>query len=193
MCGNMVDIQSPTAEIRRGNKKRRKKERQTDRRKPGFYICSSSFLAVSDWMSTILQHMICGLSANLECTSEMCYTWLAENTGRENDAKNGHLGTIAQLCREFGAPQLLSTASASWQRYCTASSSGRQPNCAALNRGRRLCSAGRPSHWALAHILVLSEFFVHVLLLDIFIINQDDDDDDPQSSTIFCASSCKPI
>jgi len=32
------------------------------------------------------------------------------------------------------------------------SSSGRQPNCAALNRGRRLCSAGRPSRWALAHI-----------------------------------------
>ena len=34
------------------------------------------------------------------------------------------------------------------------SSSGRQPNCAALNKGRHLCSAGRPSCWALAHILV---------------------------------------
>jgi len=33
-------------------------------------------------------------------------------------------------------------------------SSGRQPNFAALNRGRHLCSAGRPSRWALAHILV---------------------------------------
>jgi len=43
---------------------------------------------------------------------------------------------------------------ASWQCYCTASSSGRQPNFAALNRGRHLCSAGRPSGWALAHILV---------------------------------------
>ena len=32
------------------------------------------------------------------------------------------------------------------------SSSGRQPNFAALNRGRHLYSAGRPSHWALAHI-----------------------------------------
>jgi len=29
---------------------------------------------------------------------------------------------------------------------------------AALNRGRHLCSAGRPSHWALAHILVLHYF-----------------------------------
>jgi len=44
---------------------------------------------------------------------------------------------------------------ASWQRYCTASSSRRQSNFAALNRGRHLCSAGRPSGWALAHILVL--------------------------------------
>ena len=34
------------------------------------------------------------------------------------------------------------------------SSSGRQPNFVALNRGRHLCSAGRPSGWALAHILV---------------------------------------
>ena len=35
------------------------------------------------------------------------------------------------------------------------SGSGRQPNFAALNRGRHLYSAGRPSHWALAHILVV--------------------------------------
>jgi len=34
------------------------------------------------------------------------------------------------------------------------SSSERHPNFAALNRGRHLCSAGRPSRWALAHILV---------------------------------------
>jgi len=34
------------------------------------------------------------------------------------------------------------------------SSNGRQPNFAALNRGRHLYSAGRPPPWALAHILV---------------------------------------
>jgi len=33
-------------------------------------------------------------------------------------------------------------------------SSGRQPNFAALNKGRHLYSAGRPSRWVLAHILV---------------------------------------
>ena len=43
----------------------------------------------------------------------------------------------------------------SWQRYCTATSSGRQPNFAALNRGCHLYSPGRPSRWALAHILVI--------------------------------------
>jgi len=35
------------------------------------------------------------------------------------------------------------------------SSIGRQPNFAALNRGRHLYSAGRPSRWALAHIYSL--------------------------------------
>jgi len=36
------------------------------------------------------------------------------------------------------------------------SSSGREPKFAALSRGRHVYSAGRPSRWALAHILVLS-------------------------------------
>jgi len=54
--------------------------------------------AVVDWMSTILLHVAL-IRANLECKSEMCYTWLAGNTGCKNDAKNCHLRTIAQLCR----------------------------------------------------------------------------------------------
>ena len=40
------------------------------------------------------------------------------------------------------------------------SSSGHQPNFAALNRGRHLYSAGRPSRWALAHILVVRLFYL---------------------------------
>ena len=40
------------------------------------------------------------------------------------------------------------------------SSSGRQPNFVALNRGRHLYLAGRPSHWALAHISSLVYFLV---------------------------------
>ena len=42
------------------------------------------------------------------------------------------------------------------------SSIGRQPNFAALNRGRHLYSAGRSSRWALAHILVT---FLHYSFL----------------------------
>jgi len=45
----------------------------------------------------------CGLSANLECMYEMCSTRLAENTGRKNDAKNRHLGTIVQLYRAISS------------------------------------------------------------------------------------------
>jgi len=40
------------------------------------------------------------------------------------------------------------------------SSSGCQPNFAALNRGRHLYSVGQPSRWALVHILVLSSFLL---------------------------------
>jgi len=35
---------------------------------------------------------------------------------------------------------------------------------AALNRGHHLCSAGRPSRWALAHILVVKTFRYNNLL-----------------------------
>jgi len=43
------------------------------------------------------------------------------------------------------------------------SSSELQPNFAALNRGRHLYSAGRPSRWALAHILVYLFFNVYYI------------------------------
>ena len=48
--------------------------------------------AVADWMSTCLG-----------CRSEMCCTWLAGNTGCKNDAKNRHLGIIAQICRAISS------------------------------------------------------------------------------------------
>jgi len=43
------------------------------------------------------------------------------------------------------------------------SSSQRQPNFAVLNRGRHLHSSGRPSRWALAHILVV--FFPQITVV----------------------------
>ena len=49
--------------------------------------------------------------------------------------------------------------------------SGRQPNFAALNRRRHLYSAGRPSRWALAHILVFFCFFVTARRLSQSVVN----------------------
>ena len=46
---------------------------------------------------------------------------------------------------------------------CTASSSGRQPDLAALSRGRHLYSAGRPSRWALAHISSTHYFTFYIV------------------------------
>ena len=61
------------------------------------------FLAESQWSEIGCLpyfHTWYGLSVNLECSSEMCCTWLAENTGRKNDAKNRHLGTTARFLAE---------------------------------------------------------------------------------------------
>ena len=154
-------------------------------------------------------HTRCGLSANLECTSETSCIRLAENTGR----KNRHLSTIAQLCWAISSQlrhvsrtekkllnsNTFSTSSDNmvnfglrptngWDLLATLghpckfqrgsrlgsvtaqhSSSGRQPNFAALNRRRHLYSAGRPSRWELAHILVISAF--HFQLLRLFVRN----------------------
>jgi len=145
--------------------------------------------AAADWTSTILPHMLWP-SANLECRSEMCCTWLAGNTGHKKIAiaqlcraissELRHVSTVgknllnsktsstcpdnmvnfglltAGICwRVWGSPanfERVSHLSSVTARHC---SSGRQPNFATLNRGRHLHSAGRPSRWALAHILVV--------------------------------------
>ena len=151
-----------------------------------FFLFHRLISAVRDWMSIPYFNTWCGLSANLECRSEMCCMWLAENTGHKNDAKNRHLGTITQLCRAISSqlrhvstigkklvkqqyllhmsPQYGELRPTSgWDRFgslghpsyfqwlprlgsVTAwhSSSGREPNFAALNGGRHLYSTGRP-------------------------------------------------
>jgi len=69
------------------------------------------------------------------------YGELRSTNGWDRLAGLGHL-IIFQRVSRLGSVT-------AWQ-----SSSGRQPNFAALNRGRHLCLAGRPSRWALADILV---------------------------------------
>jgi len=43
-------------------------------------------------------HTWCGISANLECRSEMWCRRIVENSGRKKSPKIHHVGTIAQLC-----------------------------------------------------------------------------------------------
>ena len=83
MCQSMVNIQSPTAEIRRGKKRKKKKKKEERNRmklecgpmpnvmvalwnRETIYIFILFLLlffarlisAVGDWMSTILRHMV---------------------------------------------------------------------------------------------------------------------------------------
>jgi len=62
-----------------------------------FFFFSCLFSAVADWMSTIYFHTWCGLSANVECRSEMCCMRLAENTPRKN-SPSGHYRTALSGC-----------------------------------------------------------------------------------------------
>jgi len=61
-----------------------------------FFLFSSSILN-SRMQTGCLRyvHTWCGLSANLECRSEMCCTRLAENTGRKNSPSAPHRKTLS--------------------------------------------------------------------------------------------------
>ena len=82
------------------------------------------------------------LNSNTSSTCPPQYGELRPTTGWDRFVSLGHPWKFQRVWR-------LGSVSA---RH---SSSGRQPNFAALNRGRHLYSAGRPSRWALAHILVI--------------------------------------
>ena len=59
----------------------------------------------------------------------------------------------AEICwRVWGHPCKFQRVSRLCSVTARHSSIGHPPNFAALNRGRHLCSAGRPSLWAFAHI-----------------------------------------
>jgi len=139
--------------------------------------------------------MWCGLSANLECRSDMCCTWLAENTGCKKSPKIRHHHTSLSGCiflskapiynrkqnllksnlthmssqygelrptsgwdqfGSFGHPTKFQWVLCLGSITARHSSSGRQANFAVLKRGCHLYSAGRPSCWALAYILIMA-------------------------------------
>ena len=109
--------------------------------------------------------------------TEYCYCycstfhWIANNHGSscpDNMVTSAHWRL--RSVPEFGVPLQISTGFASWQRYCTPSSSGRQPNFVALNRRRHLCSAGRPSRWALAHISSSQSIATAIAILSVVLL-----------------------
>ena len=78
-----------------------------------WFLLSSFFLASSQPSQIEFLpyfHTWCGLSANVECRSEMCCTRLTEYTGRKKLPKIRHLRTIAQICRAVSSqPRHIST------------------------------------------------------------------------------------
>jgi len=63
-----------------------------------FFFFLAFFLALSQQSQTgciPYLHTWCGLNANLECRSEMCCTWLAENTGRKKSPSRHHRTTLS--------------------------------------------------------------------------------------------------
>jgi len=73
-----------------------------------------------------------------------------------------HFGPLAaEIGPVVWAPQLISTGFASWQRYCTAFWWWASAKLCGVKQRAPPYSAGRPSRWASAHILV-----VYVLMLE---------------------------
>jgi len=60
-------------------------------------VVSSCFPRLSSVVADCLPyfHTSCGLRENLECRSEMCCTWLAENTGRKKSPYAHHRTTLS--------------------------------------------------------------------------------------------------
>jgi len=69
-----------------------------------FYLLLSSFFPQRSEIGCLPYfHTWCGPSANLECMSEVCCTWLAGNAGPKISPKMRHLGTIVQFCRTISS------------------------------------------------------------------------------------------
>jgi len=113
-------------------------------------------------LGTIAQ--VCrAISSQLRYISTIGKNLLSSNISSTRSHNMVNFGPVAaEIFGEFGEPLQISTVSRLGSVTARHSSSGRQPNFAALNRGRHLYSAGRPSRWALAHI---SSFYLFPRLI----------------------------
>ena len=69
---------------------------------------------------------------------------------------SGGCCSVAEFCQVQNSLCILQVLRSPIGSVARHSSSGHEPNFAALSTGRHLYSAGRPSRWALAHILACS-------------------------------------
>ena len=85
---------------------------------------------------------------------------LSSNTSSTSPYNMVNFGPLAAEIdwRVWGTPCKFQRVSPLGRVAARHSSIGRQPNFAALNRGRHLYSAERPSRWALAHISSFPKF-----------------------------------
>jgi len=92
-------------------------------------------------------HTWCGLSAKLECRSEICCTRLAENRGCKNNAKNHHLRTIAQLCQAISSQlrHVLTIEKKLVKQQYLLHMSSQYAECQPTNGWDRLASFGHPA------------------------------------------------
>jgi len=102
------------------------------------------FQRVSHLGSITARHLVVGISQTLQHRTEGA-TYV-----RQGDHHVGHWPTFwfGHVCMYVCKRSVRSLDCVIGNRF------------AALNRGRHLCSAGRPSRWALAHVLVWSCMYV---------------------------------
>jgi len=100
------------------------------------------------------------ISSQLRHISTIRKNLLSSNVSPTRPYNMAHFGPLAAeiLLASLGHPCQFQRISCLGSITARHSSIGRQPNFAALNRGRHLYSAGRPSRWTSAHILVSTYF-----------------------------------
>ena len=116
--------------------------------------CKTQKIAKNRHLGTIPQ-LFRAISSRLRHVSTIGNNLLSSNVSSTCPHNMVNFGPLAAVIVSlvWGTP-----ANFNWFRVLAALLHGtlvvgrRQPNFAALNRGRHLCSAGRPSRWALAHI-----------------------------------------
>jgi len=69
----------------------------------------------------------------------------------------GSCCSVTEFCQVQNSLCVLQVLRSYCQRYCTAVEQWARAKLAALSTGHHLYSAGRPSRWALAHILVAAQ------------------------------------